>query len=1292
MPTLHDPLKPQANKLADQAQPKVHDPFKSGYRLPEPKPRHEAADYGKLLGAGAGQFATGIGYVADKATGGALNRFTEEKVGRSLTDIGTDVSEFYRSRLSPAMQESMHKRFISDQPGEVFGSAWSDPHAIAGNVVQSLPITLPGMGAAGAAGSVAGRAAARQALSRGATQAAVRQAARKAGGRAAMVAGGLSEGGISGGLVGADVESEVLRAPQEALDTSPYYQQLLSQGHPPQEARALTAKAAGESAALPAGALTGVLGSYFNRYIGDLMAGGRQAGRLASAGHGAAAEAATEFAQSGQESYHTQQAARDFAGGSEVNWRDILNEAVAGSVAGGVMGAGFGALAPGKRPMPNVPPAPTQDASAPPLGLPSPGQVGDGRWVVFPDGTAARRGEVEQAIANLEAQGTPEAAAQAMALRAQLLGMGAQPAGPVPPTPQLPGPEAPPLLEHRGDLVVFPNGTVAEPGRVEQLITYLRRQGRSAEARRILDHLRQAQPVAPPTPRVPVEERAPGIPHLTPQQGEPLAVSPEGEAFRRPQSAEEQAAARELTPEQAEHLGLTPDIRRAQRREPRQERTDAQALPATEPVATAQEETAAVEPPTAPQAPAAEPADVSTAPAEEITQAAQEAATSPENNLPEPTEAQKEAGNYKKGHVRLHGLDISIENPQGSTRSGTDPEGNRWEQTLAHHYGYFKGSEARDGDQVDVFLGPQAEDESLPVFVVDQVDPRTGRFDEPKVMLGFASEQDAMEGYLANYEPGWRGLGDITPMSLDQFKEWVQSPEAKKPAAEYRPPHTTPIVDTETPADDTQTPVAETPELTVEDLSAKSVIIKGNTREHKDRIKALRGLWNRKNQGWIFPKAREAQVREALVDLLAVPQTVPETPTPEKSPELTGLPAGLKKGDRVRISDGTPEPPARNTRQHARWKFRNYDAFFHRMDGHRPLVDRSGQGMVVESVDLDTVAIEKIDEAPEPATPRSPEAPRATAPSQDLKHPWPHRTAPTVEDRGLKDRVTLGRKKQRFWMSIHDSDKGKVFELAEGYPVTFPHSVVPEVTFFLGGFANEMGGKSFTVTEPQTGERINIGSNPGDVLSRADFTLSNQIRREDYEKALANRDKAPALPEAQRLEPQKPKEAPERATPTPQDPGVMNLLDARNALIEVRARIAEQGRAVNDRLLEKERQLERAVRELEQAAPPPQAEPEARPADYGKKNKIFTEDAAAKARELLRKKLGQLHAGIDPEIMQAGITLAGYHIEAGMRKFSDYANAMVSDLGEGIRPYLKSFYTAVRAWPGLTTYQFLMTS
>ncbi|MFQ2180159.1 LPD38 domain-containing protein [Aeromonas veronii] len=149
---------------------------------------------------------------------------------------------------------------------------------------------------------------------------------------------------------------------------------------------------------------------------------------------------------------------------------------------------------------------------------------------------------------------------------------------------------------------------------------------------------------------------------------------------------------------------------------------------------------------------------------------------------PEPTDAQKEAGNYKKGHLKLQGLDIALENPKGSTRSGTDQDGKAWQSTMAHDYGYIKRTLGADGDHVDVFIGDRPDSET--VYVVDQVDPKTGKFDEHKVMMGFADEHTAQAGYLANYEKGWKGLGSIKAMPVEEFKRWVKEGDTTKPVGE----------------------------------------------------------------------------------------------------------------------------------------------------------------------------------------------------------------------------------------------------------------------------------------------------------------------------------------------------------------------------------------------------------------------------------------------------------------------------------------------------------------------------
>lgn len=149
-----------------------------------------------------------------------------------------------------------------------------------------------------------------------------------------------------------------------------------------------------------------------------------------------------------------------------------------------------------------------------------------------------------------------------------------------------------------------------------------------------------------------------------------------------------------------------------------------------------------------------------------------------------PTEAQKEAGNYKKGHVTIDGYNITIEQPKGSVRRGTDANGKKWEQTMNNTYGYIRGTEGVDGDHIDIFLSDNPTEGN--VYVVGQVNP-DGSFDEHKVMYGFNSADEARNAYLSNYEEGWQGLGTITEVSKDEFKKWVESSHRKtKPFAEYK--------------------------------------------------------------------------------------------------------------------------------------------------------------------------------------------------------------------------------------------------------------------------------------------------------------------------------------------------------------------------------------------------------------------------------------------------------------------------------------------------------------------------
>lgn len=152
-----------------------------------------------------------------------------------------------------------------------------------------------------------------------------------------------------------------------------------------------------------------------------------------------------------------------------------------------------------------------------------------------------------------------------------------------------------------------------------------------------------------------------------------------------------------------------------------------------------------------------------------------------------PSAAQKESGNYKKGHIKFGGYDYTIENPKGSTRSGKDADGKEWKVTMHDTYGYIRGKFGKDGDHLDMFINDKADLDNWngDVFVVDQVNP-DGSFDEHKVMYGYDSMDDAKKAYLANYSDGWQGLGNITGVSKDEFDKWLDTSNRKlKQFADY---------------------------------------------------------------------------------------------------------------------------------------------------------------------------------------------------------------------------------------------------------------------------------------------------------------------------------------------------------------------------------------------------------------------------------------------------------------------------------------------------------------------------
>ncbi len=145
----------------------------------------------------------------------------------------------------------------------------------------------------------------------------------------------------------------------------------------------------------------------------------------------------------------------------------------------------------------------------------------------------------------------------------------------------------------------------------------------------------------------------------------------------------------------------------------------------------------------------------------------------------QPSQAQAEAGNYKMKHIRYNGMEISIENPAGSNRSGVSGDGKKWTSHMFHHYGYIRGTMGKDKDHVDVFIKPGTK-ETVKVFIVNQQN-KDDKFDEHKCMLGFDTKDEAQKAYLKNYEKGWK-VGPTVEMDIKSFKKWVYTGRKMGPA------------------------------------------------------------------------------------------------------------------------------------------------------------------------------------------------------------------------------------------------------------------------------------------------------------------------------------------------------------------------------------------------------------------------------------------------------------------------------------------------------------------------------
>ena len=316
----------------------------------------------------------------------------------------------------------------------------------------------------------------------------------------------------------------------------------------------------------------------------------------------------------------------------------------------------------------------------------------------------------------------------------------------------------------------------------------------------------------------------------------------------------------------------------------------------------------------------------------------------------DPTEAQKEAGNYKKGHVQVGTFDITIEQPQGSVRKGTDANGKQWESKMHNTYGYFRGTEGVDGDHIDVFLSNDIDGwNGRKVYVVDQYNP-DGTFDEHKVMLGFNDMDEAKSDYLANYEKGWEDGRRIvvSTTNLEDFEKWIDSSHRKtKPFAEYAGVKKETVASS--PAkEDTAAPTTENADnaaytitpttytnkkgktsdvslltfdgaLTADQERAVSEFAKERLGE--GRFSPARGWKDRESGGWIFRNEEDARKAAEMVgNADAVADNQPLTAQEMRDAVEPKKPAARKKttakkpANKVEVADVVEQKPTEPTK------------------------------------------------------------------------------------------------------------------------------------------------------------------------------------------------------------------------------------------------------------------------------------------------------------------------------------------------------------------------------------------
>ena len=543
-----------------------------------------------------------------------------------------------------------------------------------------------------------------------------------------------------------------------------------------------------------------------------------------------------------------------------------------------------------------------------------------------------------------------------------------------------------------------------------------------------------------------------------------------------------------------------------------------------------------------------------------------------------PTEKQKEAGNYKKGHVQVGTFNITIENPKGSVRSGIDTEGNKWETTMQNTYGYIRGTEGVDGDHIDVFLSNDIDGwNGRKVFVVDQYN-EDDTFDEHKVMLGFNEADDAEAAYFANYDRDWakKHKAVLTGVNLEEFEKWIESSHRKTKAfAEYASVKKETVAVATTPVKVEQsanTQAAENEAYTIEPaqyttkrgkvLDMQLVKFQSELRKEVQKhvsmfAKEMKGWWDREKHGFMMRSEEDAKrLAEYAVDA-------------QGQPPISML-------DIQAVNDGDllftePKAPAKDEKQ-----------------DYTPVWQYS-------------VSVDK-------------ETGYTTLTRDDVSGPIPigdarfHQTANSPEE----------------MLGILRNPQNGMQEVLDAVGISLENKI-----------------KTRELDRKAKGEIHD---------RRTDFVV---------DKEMDNRYSVRTLMKMIDAEKQ----------------AVMDLGEKRGGDVYHEGNIIFLTQDSADKFANEVRTLINDMRSKQQ-------QDNSLKKTEASGNRLVTDERYAELRERMRKKLlGQMNIGIDPEILAIGTEMAVYHLEKGSRKFAEYATAMIADLGDSIRPYLKAFYNGARDLP-----------